>query len=156
VSPGNADGTAMPSRWQIDVLVYEEDNLYPVLLLQPGHLDDHRELARLLAPAGLATPTRWEWERGLWPLAMGCRVEVSAGANAVTVYAGGHSLSVGFQATQPPAVWIRAACRQKQVLFVLVPPEPHNGDDELIVDDVGRLSLAVSRHGCLAASIPFA
>jgi hypothetical protein len=156
VSRWGADGTAMPSRWQIDVLVYEEDNLYPVLFLQPGQHDDHRELVSLLAPAGFAIPTRWEWESGLWPLAVGCRVEVSDAADAVTVHVGGHSLSVGFQATQPPAVWTAAASRQRQVLFVLVPPQPHAGDDELIVDDVGQLVLAVPRHGCLAASIPFA
>ncbi|GHG50791.1 hypothetical protein [Amycolatopsis bullii] len=92
MSPG---GTAMPSRWQIDVLVYEETSSYPVLLLQPGRPEDHCRLFGMLARAGLAVPTAREWERGFWPLAAGCRVELSEGSSAVIVHVGGHSLTVG-------------------------------------------------------------
>ncbi len=150
----SADGTAMPSRWQIDVLVYEDDHCYPVLLLQPGRHDDHRALVGLLTRAGFATPSSWEWERGLWPWAAGCTVEVADGPS-VTVHAGGHSLTVGFESANPPPAWTCAACRQRQVLFVLLPPQPGIGDDDLLVDDVGRLGLAGGRRNCLAASIPF-
>lgn len=150
----NIHDAAMPSRWQIDVLVYEEDHLYPVLLLQPGRHEDHRQLVRLLTRAGFATPTAWEWNRGLWPWAAGCSVEIGDGPS-VTVHAGGHSLTVGFEATNPPPAWTCAACHQRQVLFVLLPPRPGAREDDLIVDDVGRLDTAAARHGCLAASIPF-
>jgi hypothetical protein len=148
------DEVAMPSRWQIDVLVYEDRSLYPVLLLQAGRQADHHRLVRVLTRVGFATPTTWEWDHGLWPLAAGCTVELSAGPAAVTVHAGGHSLTVGFQPVQPPPAWIRAARRQKQVLFVLMPPRPHSRDDTLILDDVGELSVPDQRHGCLAGSIP--
>jgi hypothetical protein len=149
------DGTAMPSRWQIDVIVYEENHLYPVLLLEPGHHDDHHALVRLLTQAGFAAPTSWEWQRGLWPWAAGCSVEVTGGP--VIVHAGGRRLTVGFEATNPPSAWTCAACRQRQVLFVLVPPRPHAGDEDgLIVDDVGELNRTAVRRGCVAASIPVA
>jgi hypothetical protein len=154
VSTPRPDDVAMPSRWQIDVLVYEERNLYPVLLLQAGRHDDHRRLVGLLARAGLAAPAAWEWERGLWPLTAGCTVELSAGPAAVTVHARGHSLTVGFRAAQPPPVWVRAARRQQQVLFVLLPPRNTRHDEGLILDDVGELGLPDRRHGCLAGSIP--
>jgi hypothetical protein len=149
-------GAAMPSRWQIDILVYEEEYSYPVLLLQPAHQDDHRRLLGLLARAGLATPATWEWERGLWPLAAGCEVELADGPSAVTVHAGGHSLTVGFRFADPPQPWLAAAHRQRQVLFVLLPPRPHAGEDALIIDDVSRLVLPAERDGCLTGTIPLA
>jgi hypothetical protein len=154
VSTPRPDDVAMPSRWQIDVLVYEERSLYPVLLLQAGRHDDHRRLVGLLSRVGFATPTTWEWEHGLWPLTARCTVELSVGPAAMTVHAGGHSLTVGFRPVQPPTAWLRAARRQKQVLFVLMPPRPHDRDDALILDDVGALGLPDQRHGCLAGSIP--
>ncbi|WP_410675941.1 hypothetical protein [Amycolatopsis sp. cmx-4-68] len=155
MSPPGPGGTAMPSRWQIDVLVYEDTSSYPVLLLQPGRHDDHHRLSRMLVRAGLAVPTTWEWERGLWPLAAGCSVELSEGSSAVTVHVGGHSLTVGLQFAEPPLPWLCAACRQQQVLFVLLPPNPHTSED-LIIDDVGKLSVSAQRRGCLAGTIPLA
>jgi hypothetical protein len=154
VTPPGSGGTAMPSRWQIDVLVYEDQNLYPVLLLQPGRHDDHRQLVRLLSRAGFATPTGWEWERGLWPWAAGCHVEITD-RPAVTVHAGGRTLTVGFEPANPPLEWACAAHRQRQVLFVLLPPQPGTGEDNLIVDDLGTLGRNMGRRTCLAASIPF-
>jgi hypothetical protein len=151
-APGSG-GTAMPSRWQIDVLVYENEDLYPVLLLQPGRHDDHRELVRLLTRAGFATPTRWEWERGLWPWAAGCHVEVTD-RPAVAVHAGGRTLTVGFEPASPPLEWTCAARRQRQVLFILFPPRSGAGQDDLIVDDLGALGRDSGRQTCLTASIP--
>ncbi len=157
MSPG---GTAMPSRWQIDVLVYEETSSYPVLLLQPSRPEDHRRLFGMLSRAGLATPTTWEWERGLWPLAAGCHVEVAEGPTGVTVHVGGHRLTVGLQVAEPPLPWLCAACRQRQVLFVLLPPGPGadaDADaDALIVEDVANLSMSAGRRGCLTGTIPLA
>jgi hypothetical protein len=149
-------GAAMPSRWQIDILVYEEEYSYPVLLLQPARRDDHRRLLGLLARAGLAAPTTWEWEHGYWPLAAGCEVELAEGPSAVTVHAGEHSLTVGFQFSEAPQPWVTAARRQRQVLFVLLPPRPHTGEDALIIDDVSRLVLPPERDGCLTGTIPLA
>lgn len=120
----------MPSRWQIDILVYEEQFSYPVLLLQPAHRDDHRRLLGLLARAGLATPTTWEWEHGFRPLAAGCQVRLES--PAVTVRVGEHGLTVGFRFTEPPQPWLAAAHRQRQVLFVLLPPSFHPAGDALI------------------------
>ncbi len=145
----------MPSRWQIDVVVYEDVNPYPVLLLQPTRPDDHRLLRELLAGAGLAALTEWEWARGMWPLTAGCSVDLSGG-RTVALHARGHVLSVALRSAPPPADWLRAARRQRQVLFLLLPPRPHAPEDELIVDDVSRLNLASERAGCLAGSIPLA
>lgn len=155
MNPPGSGGTAMPSRWQIDVLVYEETSSYPVLLLQPGRPEDHGRLVEILEDAGLAVPTTWEWERGLWPLAAGCRVELSEGSSAVTVHVGGHSLTVGLEFAEPPLPWLCAACRQHQVLFVLIPPGSPTSD-ELIIDDVGKLSVSAQRRGWLAGTIPLA
>ncbi len=146
----------MPSRWQIDILVYEEEYSYPVLLLQPAYEDDHRRLLGLLARAGLAVPTTWEWEHGFWPLAAGCAVELAAGPTAVTVRAGEHSLTVGFRFAEPPQPWLAAAHRQRQVLFMLLPPRPHAAEDALIIDDVSRLVRPAERCGCLTGTIPLA
>ncbi|UOZ04915.1 hypothetical protein [Amycolatopsis sp. WQ 127309] len=145
----------MPSRWQIDVVVYEDVNPYPVLLLQPTRSGDHRLLRELLAGAGLAALTEWEWARGLWPLTAGCSVDVS-GDRTVALHARGYVLTVRLRSVRPPADWLRAARRQRQVLFLLLPPRPHAQEDELIVDDVSRLNLASERIGCLAGSIPLA
>ncbi len=155
MSPPGPGGKAMPSRWQIDVLVYEGTTSYPVLLLQADRSEDHRRLLGMLAGAGLAVPSAWEWERGLWPLAAGCRVELSEGPAAVVVHVGGHSLTVGFRLAEPPLPWLCAACRQQQVLFVLLPPCAHPSE-ELIIDDVGELSVSAQRRGCLAGTIPLA
>ncbi|OXM61174.1 hypothetical protein [Amycolatopsis vastitatis] len=156
MTPPGSGGTAMPSRWQIDVLVYEETSSYPVLLLQPGRHDDHLRLFRMLRATGLAVPATWEWERGLWPLAAGCHVELSEAPSTVTVHVGGHRLSVGLGLTEPPLPWLCAACRQQQVLFVLLPPHPCTNADALIIEDVGRLGSSAQRHGCLAGAIPLA
>ncbi|KDN22506.1 hypothetical protein [Amycolatopsis rifamycinica] len=149
-------GAAIPSRWQIDILVYEEEYSYPVLLLQPGRPEDHRRLLGLLARAGLAAATTWEWQHGFWPLAAGCEVALAEGPAAVTVHVGGHSLTVGFEFAEPPPPWLAAARRQRQVLFVLLPPRPHAADDALIIDDVSRLVLPAERGGCLVGAIPLA
>ncbi|SFW85498.1 hypothetical protein [Amycolatopsis australiensis] len=151
-TPPGPGGTAMPSRWQIDVLVYEETSSYPVLLLQPGHPGDHGRLHGILRRAGLAAPTAWEWERGLWPLAAGCRVELSDGPAAVTVHAGGYRLTVGFELVEAPLPWLTAARRQQQVLFVLLPPGPPA--DALIADDASLMHTAAERAACLAGTIP--
>ncbi|MEU5260673.1 hypothetical protein [Amycolatopsis sp. NPDC021455] len=155
MSPPGPGGTAVPSRWQIDVLVYEDTSSYPVLLLQPGRPADHRRLFGMLTEAGLAAPTAWEWERGLWPLAAGCRVELSEGSPAVTVCVSGHRLTVGLQLTEPSLPWVCAADQQRQVLFVLIPPRP-GASAELIIDDVGQLGVSAQRRGCLAGTIPVA
>jgi hypothetical protein len=149
-------GAAMPSRWQIDILVYEEEYSYPVLLLQPGREDDHRQLTGLLSRAGLAAPTTWEWEHGLWPLAAGCGVELARAPSGLTVHVRGHSLTVGFRGTEPPGPWLAAAHRQQLVLFVLLPPRPGPAGDALIIDDVSRLVRPAERTGCLAGTIPLA
>jgi hypothetical protein len=156
MTPPDPGGTAMPSRWQIDVLVYEETSSYPVLLLQPGHHDDHHQLFRMLLHAGLAVPTVWEWERGLWPLAAGCHVELSEAPSTVTVHVAQHSLTVGLEFAEPPLPWLCAACRQQQVLFVLLPPQPHANADALIIEDVSELGRSAQRRGCLAGTIPLA
>ncbi|MEA5361010.1 hypothetical protein VA596_15810 [Amycolatopsis sp., V23-08] len=145
----------MPSRWQIDVLTYAESDSYPVLLLQPGEIADHDGLFTLLSAAGMAAPSTWEWTRHLWPLVPSGSVELSVEPAAVTVYAGGRSLAVGFDPTEPPMSWVFAACRQRQVLFVLLPPRPGFRDDALILDDINELDLPAQWHGCLAGSIPF-
>ncbi|WP_410573791.1 hypothetical protein [Amycolatopsis sp. cmx-4-61] len=147
-------GAAIPSRWQVDILVYEDDYSYPVLLLQPGRPDDHRRLRRLLGRAGLASPSTWEWERGIWPLAAGCEVALAERPAGVTVHVGAHCLTVGFRFAEPPQPWLAAARRQQQVLFVLLPPRPHAAEDTLIIDDVSRLVRPAERNGCLAGTIP--
>ncbi|WP_410592211.1 hypothetical protein [Amycolatopsis sp. lyj-23] len=147
-------GAAIPSRWQVDILVYEDEYSYPVLLLQPGRADDHRQLRRLLGRAGLAAPSTWEWERGFWPLAAGCEVTVTECPAGVTVHVGEHTLRVGFRFEAPPQPWLAAARRQQQVLFVLLPPRPHPAGDALIIDDVSRLVRPAERTGCLAGTIP--
>ncbi len=149
-APGEA---AIPSRWQIDVVVYEDVNPYPVLLLQPARPGDHRVVRAMLAGTGLAAPSPWEWDRGLWPLTVGCSVEVADGQELV-LHTWSHLLTVGFRSTRPPAVWLRAARRQRQVLFLLLPPRPRTQGDELIVDDITALNLPSERIGCLAGSIP--
>ncbi|SEC44592.1 hypothetical protein SAMN04489727_3779 [Amycolatopsis tolypomycina] len=123
-----------------------------MLLLQPAHRDDHRRLLGLLARAGLATPTTWEWEHGFRPLAAGCQVRLES--PAVTVRVGEHGLTVGFRFTEPPQPWLAAAHRQRQVLFVLLPPSFHPAGDALIIDDVSRLVLPAQRQGCLTGTIP--
>jgi hypothetical protein len=41
------------------------------------------------------------------------------------------------------------------VLFLLLPPQPGTGEDDLIVDDLGTLGRNTGRQTYLAASIPF-
>ncbi|WP_158226856.1 hypothetical protein [Amycolatopsis vastitatis] len=52
--------------------------------------------------------------------------------------------------------WLCAACRQQQVLFVLLAPRPHADTDALIIDDVGRPGMTAQQRGCLAGAIPLA
>lgn len=155
MSSSSDHASALPSRWQVDVLVYEEVSPYPMLLLQPGRHDDHQQLVRLLRQGCLAQPTAWEWDRGLWPLTTGCTVELFAHPPSVSVWVNRHRLTVGLRPTGPPAQWLLAAYQQRQVLFALLPPSRDAREDMLIVEDVSKLEPA-QRRGCLAGCIPFA
>ncbi|WP_410651442.1 hypothetical protein [Amycolatopsis sp. cmx-4-54] len=145
---------SLPSRWQLEVIVYGECDPYPILLLQPSNHHDHRALSALLAAAGMKTPSPWEWEYGLWPLAAGCSVELTESPPSVSMVVGGDRLSVGTGTFDAPAAWVRAARRQRRVLFALVPARWSASDAQVVDHDVTVLGTRIGRHACLVGIMP--
>ncbi len=113
-----------------------------MLVLQPSDHHDHQVLSGLLASAGMTTPSPWEWENGLWPLAAGCSVELTEAAESVSVVVGGDRLSVGYGTLDAPSPWIHAVYRQRQVLFALVPARWSASDAQVVDHDVTLLGTA--------------
>jgi hypothetical protein len=144
---------SLPSRWQLDLVTYGDSSPFPVLLLQPSDPANHRELALLLARAGMAVPLAWEWECGLWPLVTGCIVELDAGLESVSVHVLGRKLSVGFVPARPPIPWAHAARTCGQVLFVVVPAQWSPPGSELVDDDITQLGTREGRRACLAGAV---